>query len=47
MATIKTGEVFYRDVDGNLWIAESFQDEDGKVTTQDTLVESANNGASE
>lgn len=47
MEKIKTGEVFYRDADGNLWIAESFEDENGKVTTQDTLIESVDGGATQ
>ena len=36
---IKTGECFFRDEDGLIWLAESFQDEDGVVTTQHTLVD--------
>ncbi|MFM1990238.1 MAG: hypothetical protein RJA99_3195 [Pseudomonadota bacterium] len=34
----KTGEVFFRDPDGVLWLAESFTDEAGHVTTQQTEV---------
>ena len=39
---IKTGECFYRDEEGNLWIAESFMDVEGVVSTKNTLVEEAN-----
>lgn len=30
----KTGECYFRDEEGVLWLAESFVDEDGYVTTQ-------------
>lgn len=39
MAKEKTGEVFYRDENGQLWLAESFVDENGEVVTQDIIVE--------
>ncbi len=35
----KTGEVYFRDPDGALYLAKSFVDEGGVVTTQHTLVE--------
>ena len=35
----KTGEVYFRDPDGALYLAESFVDEVGVVTTQHTLIE--------
>lgn len=35
---IKTGECYYRDEDGKLWLAESFVDKDGNVTTQSVEV---------
>lgn len=35
----KTGECFYYDEEGNLWLAESYEDENGVVFTQDMLVE--------
>lgn len=39
MAIIKTGEVFYRDIDDNLFFAESFLDEDtGVVHTEVSFV---------
>ena len=38
---VKTGECYWRDADGALWLAESFQDKFGNVTTQDTLIEPA------
>lgn len=31
---MKSGECYYRDEDGNLWIAESFVDDKGVVTTE-------------
>lgn len=34
----KTGECYWRDDEGSLWLAESFIDENGVVSTQDTLV---------
>lgn len=30
---MKTGECYFRDEDGNLWLAISYQDENGTVTT--------------
>lgn len=36
---IKTGECYYRDEDNNLWRAESYVDDEGKVTTVTTKVE--------
>lgn len=37
---MKTGEVFDRDEDGQLWLCESFEDtETGEVHTTRTLVE--------
>lgn len=36
-ATLKTGECYYRDEQG-LWLAESFADKNGKVTTQSKLI---------
>jgi len=35
----KTGDVYYRDVDGRLHFAETFEDEAGVVSTTDTVVE--------
>ena len=35
----KTGECYYRDENGALWLAESFVDKKGVVTTRDTLIE--------
>lgn len=35
---VKTGEAYYRDEDGVLWLAETFVDEEGTVTTQHTEV---------
>lgn len=35
----KTGECYFRDEAGALWLAESFTDELGESTTTDTLVE--------
>lgn len=37
----KTGEVMYHDADGALWLAESWQDTEGHVTTTQMLVEPA------
>lgn len=37
----KTGSCFYRDEEGNLIQATSFQDEDGVVTTEIELIELA------
>lgn len=36
---IKNGKVYFRDPDGALYLAESFVDENGVVTTEHTLVE--------
>jgi hypothetical protein len=41
MALTKTGEVFYREINGDLCIAESFVDDGGVVTTQSTLISPA------
>jgi hypothetical protein len=42
MALIKTGQINFRDDDGALWLAESFQNHDtGEVTTQQMLLEAA------
>ena len=38
---MKTGEVYFRDEDGALWLCESFVDENGVVTTKQTCVEDA------
>ena len=38
---VKTGECFFRDESGALWLAESFISEDGTVTTQQIEVEPA------
>ncbi len=35
---METGRVFYRDDEGLLWEAVSYQDENGVVTTQATLI---------
>ena len=35
----KTGECFYRDEEGFLWCAESFENENGEVITTTTKVE--------
>lgn len=37
----KTGECYYRDEAGALWLAESFVSATGECTTTDTLVEPA------
>ena len=37
----KTGECYWRDERGGLWLAESFVDEAGVVTTQDVEIEPA------
>jgi hypothetical protein len=37
----KTGECFFREEDGSLWLAESFVDNKGVVTTQQMQIESA------
>ena len=39
MTLTKTGECYYRDAAGKLWLAESFIDDVGVVTTQDTEVQ--------
>lgn len=39
--SVKTGECYFRDEAGALWLAESFTDADGKVTTQQVEVEPA------
>jgi len=36
---IKTGECYYKDEFGQLWLAISYVDENEKVTTQDVLIE--------
>jgi len=36
---MKTGECYFRDDAGALWLAESFQDEAGVVTSIQTLIE--------
>lgn len=43
MATksVKNGECYYRDPDGSLWLAQSYIDENGEVTTQSLFVEDA------
>lgn len=41
---IKTGEVMFRDENGALWLAESFEDSAGYVTTEHTLVEGPPDG---
>lgn len=35
----KTGECFFREEDGSLWVAESFVDAKGNVVTQSMKVE--------
>lgn len=37
-ALTKVGECLFREKDGSLWIAESYSDPDGKVTTQQMMV---------
>ena len=37
----KTGECFFREEDGSLWLAESFVDDKGVVTTQQMQSEPA------
>jgi hypothetical protein len=39
-----TGSVYYRDEDGLLWLAVSYEDEDGVVTTQATAIPEEDNG---
>ncbi len=41
MAWTKTGEVYFRDEQGALVLAESFEDEIGQVRTENTIVEPA------
>lgn len=38
---IKTGSVYFRAEDGALMLAESFEDDNGEVVTQQTMVEPA------
>jgi len=35
----KTGECYWRDDEGRLWLATSYVDEDGVVTTQNMFVD--------
>lgn len=35
---MKTGECYFRDEEGQLWLAESFEDENQFVTTVNTLI---------
>lgn len=39
MANVKTGECYWRDDVGQLFLAESFQDENGRVETTKTMVD--------
>jgi hypothetical protein len=39
MDKAKTGECYYRDEAGVLWLAESFVDEKGMVTSEDREIE--------
>ena len=41
MALEKTGQCYFREADGSLWLAEAFQDNKGVVSTQSMLVEPA------
>jgi hypothetical protein len=41
MATAKTGEVYFRTPEGALFLAQSYEDEDGVVTTYQIEVEPA------
>lgn len=41
---METGQVYYRDEDGQLWLAVSYVDEAGVVTTQDTSVDESDDG---
>lgn len=34
---VKTGECYYRDDEGQLWLAESFVDADGVTSTETSL----------
>lgn len=36
---IKTGKCYFYDESGNLWLAISYVDDQGNVTTQDILIE--------
>lgn len=38
---VKTGECYYRDEAGALWLAESYVNERGEVTTQAVEIEPA------
>lgn len=38
---VKTGEVYFRDEVGALWLAESYVNEQGVVTTQQIEIEPA------
>ena len=38
---MKTGECYFRTENGDLWLAESFENEDGVVTTSETFIELA------
>lgn len=39
---VKTGECYFRDADGALWLAETLcNTKTGEVTTKDTLIEPA------
>ncbi len=42
MAKVKVGECYYREKDGSLWIAESFQDADGVVTSEVRSIDQEN-----
>lgn len=35
----KTGECYYRDEDGKLWLATSYEDDNGNVSTQSVEVD--------
>ena len=39
MNKVKTGECFFRDEDGGLWLAVSYQDENGVVETVQVQIE--------
>jgi hypothetical protein len=38
----KTGECYYLDDDGSLWLAVSYVNDDGSVMTQSILIQEAN-----
>lgn len=38
---MKTGECYFRDKAGDLYLSESFEDDKGTVTTKTTLIEKA------